>query len=55
MFKLKVLGATNRKMAINSLSTVALLKYFNNIEVGRPKVDVIHLFNGSYILQQTKN
>lgn len=51
MFKLKVFGAT-RKTSFNSLSSVTLLRYFNNVEIEQPKIDTINsLMSEKYLLK----
>jgi len=51
MFKLKICGVTVAKITINSISTVTLLKYINNVHIGRPIVEDLDLFNGNYLLK----
>jgi len=52
MTKLKIkngYATGTQKVAAYGSSTVELLKYLNNIDLARPKLDVIDFFNGNYL------
>jgi hypothetical protein len=46
-------AASTKKATITGLSIVTLLK--NNIEIWRPKGNVVRALTGNYLFQQTKN
>ena len=52
MIKFKIRDVNTIKITAYGSSTVALLRYLNNVELAYMKIDMLHLFKGNYLLRQ---